>query len=118
MEPNEYTHSSLHQGIILYVTPSLDKLVDFNVWATATVQIFYSLGVSSGTLITMSSYNKFTNNCQRDAVTVALINCFTSVYAGIAIFAILGHMAFRMGGLSVGEVARAGNLLAELLAVI
>ena len=117
MEPNEYTHTSLHQGIIFYVTPSLDKLVDFNVWATATVQIFYSLGVSSGTLITMSSYNKFTNNCQRDAVTVALINCFTSVYAGIAIFAILGHMAFRVD-LDVGEVARAGNLLAELLAVI
>ena len=97
--------------------PNLDKLVDPNVWATATVQIFYSLGVSSGTLITMSSYNKFTNNCQRDAVTVALINCFTSVYAGIAIFAILGHMAFRVD-LDVGEVARAGNLLAELLAVI
>ena len=46
-----------------------------------------------GTLITMSSFNKFKNNCLKNALTVALINCCTSVYGGFAIFSVLGFMA-------------------------
>lgn len=41
----------------------------------------------------MSSYNPVNNNCYRDAVKVSLINFFTSIYAGIVIFAILGYKA-------------------------
>ena len=36
----------------------------------STVKLFYSLGMSFGSLLTFASYNKFRNNCLRDALVV------------------------------------------------
>lgn len=41
------------------------KISIFQVWLEAGLQVFYSLGPAWGGLITMSSYNKFDNNCLR-----------------------------------------------------
>lgn len=41
----------------------------------------------------LSSYNPVNNNCYKDAIKVSLINIFTSIYAGIIIFSILGYKA-------------------------
>ncbi|XP_071086745.1 sodium- and chloride-dependent glycine transporter 2-like [Haliotis cracherodii] len=81
------------KGIAFYMIPVPEKLKNAKVWGDAASQIFYSLGPAWGGLLTMSSYNKFKNNCQRDAVIVALINCGTSIFAGFAIFSLLGFMA-------------------------
>lgn len=94
-------------GVIYYLEPQWHRLSEPRVWADAAVQIFYSLSVCSGGLITMSSYNDFSNNCYRDSVIVAIINCATSIYAGIAIFAILGYMSF-VTGLPIDKVATQG----------
>ncbi|XP_012944276.1 sodium- and chloride-dependent glycine transporter 1 [Aplysia californica] len=98
-------------GVIYYLKPDLDRLADPRVWSDAATQIFYSLSACSGGLIAMSSFNKFTNNCHRDAIIVAILNCSTSVFAGFVIFSILGFMAYEKG-VDVSEVAKEGPGLA------
>ncbi|CBY07021.1 unnamed protein product [Oikopleura dioica] len=98
-------------GIKFYLKPDITKLSDPKVWSTAASQIFFSLGVSFGGLMVMSSYNKFSNNIMRDTFIVALGNCFTSIFAGFGVFSFLGHMAFK-NCMSVDSVVRSGPGLA------
>jgi len=99
------------EGVKFYITPQWDRLADAKVWKDAATQIFYSLGVGFGGLQVMSSYNKFHNNCLQDAILVALINCCTSVYAGFAIFSMIGFLAHKTG-VPVQDAATSGPGLA------
>ena len=98
-------------GIKFYVTPDFKKLADIDVWIAAANQIFYSLGPTFGGLVTLASYNKFDNNCHRDALVVAFLNCGTSVFAGFVVFSILGFMAHESGE-DVQNVVKSGAALA------
>lgn len=84
-------------GIEYYVVPRWELLANWKPWYEAAVQIFYSLGVAFGGLQAMSSYNRFKNNCYRDAIIVAVLNCSTSIFAGFVIFSVLGHLSFKTG---------------------
>uniref|UniRef100_A0A1I8FC76 WAT1-related protein n=1 Tax=Macrostomum lignano TaxID=282301 RepID=A0A1I8FC76_9PLAT len=103
------------EGVKFYLTPVWSRLADYKVWMEAATQIFFSLSCCNGGLIAMSSYNiNFRNNCQRDAVMVALINCGTSVFAGLVIFCNLGFMSHQKN-VPVGEVAKGGPGLAFIV---
>ena len=65
-------------GIEFYLKPDVSKLSEGKVWSDAATQIFFSLGVAFGGLMTMSSYNEFNNNIMRDTFVVCLGNCFSS----------------------------------------
>ncbi|XP_070495246.1 sodium-dependent serotonin transporter [Chironomus tepperi] len=81
------------EGIRYYLTPEWEKLKNTKVWIDAASQIFFSLGPGFGTLLALSSYNKFNNNCYRDALLTSSINCLTSFLAGFVIFSVIGYMA-------------------------
>ncbi|XP_045773215.1 sodium-dependent serotonin transporter [Maniola jurtina] len=95
------------EGIRYYLTPEWHKLQNTKVWIDAASQIFFSLGPGFGTLLALSSYNKFHNNCYRDALITSSINCLTSFLAGFVIFSVLGYMA-HVQNKSIEEVGLEG----------
>ncbi|KAK3106826.1 hypothetical protein FSP39_000767 [Pinctada imbricata] len=98
-------------GIIYYFKPQWDKLGTAKVWGDAAVQIFFSLSPCWGGLITLASYNKFHNNCFLDAIIVSVLDCVTSVFAGLVIFSIIGYMAAQLQ-IDIDKVASEGAGLA------
>uniref|UniRef100_A0A8C5JLV9 Transporter n=1 Tax=Junco hyemalis TaxID=40217 RepID=A0A8C5JLV9_JUNHY len=99
------------KGIQFYLTPQFDHLLSSKVWIEAALQIFYSLGVGFGGLLTFASYNTFHQNIYRDTFIVTLGNAITSILAGFAIFSVLGYMSQELG-VPVNQVAKAGPGLA------
>ncbi|XP_078067035.1 sodium-dependent noradrenaline transporter [Mustelus asterias] len=94
-------------GIKAYLSIDFERLKEAQVWIDAATQIFYSLGAGFGVIIAFASYNKFDNNCYRDAILTSSINCVTSFFSGFAIFSVLGYMAFKHG-VDISEVATDG----------
>ncbi|XP_012214972.1 sodium- and chloride-dependent glycine transporter 1-like isoform X2 [Linepithema humile] len=84
------------EGVLWYIKPDFSTLNSATVWADAASQVFYSLGISCGSLVTLASYSKFHNNCHRDTIFVTFANLFTSIFAGFVIFSILGFLAREM----------------------
>lgn len=80
-------------GLKYLFTPNWETLKNPEVWLDAATQIFFSLSLAFGGMIAFSSYNPQKNNCERDALIVGCVNSFTSIYASIPIFAILGFLA-------------------------
>ncbi|XP_062131358.1 LOW QUALITY PROTEIN: sodium- and chloride-dependent glycine transporter 1 [Drosophila sulfurigaster albostrigata] len=83
-------------GILFYLTPDWKQLANAQVWGDAAVQIFFALSPAWGGLITLSSYNKFSNNCYKDSLIVAFCNIATSFFAGLVIFSIIGFLAHEL----------------------
>uniref|UniRef100_A0A8C2C4S6 Transporter n=1 Tax=Cyprinus carpio TaxID=7962 RepID=A0A8C2C4S6_CYPCA len=82
-------------GIKAYLSVDFLRLCDAQVWIEAATQICFSLGVGFGVLIAFSSYNKFSNNCYRDAIITSSINSLTSFFSGFVIFSFLGYMSHK-----------------------
>ncbi|CAM1329526.1 Uncharacterised protein g10051 [Pycnogonum litorale] len=55
-------------GLLYFITPRWDKLSDITVWQEASVQIFFSVGLASGSMVTFASYNKFNHNIIRSVI--------------------------------------------------
>ncbi|XP_075996959.1 sodium- and chloride-dependent neutral and basic amino acid transporter B(0+)-like [Genypterus blacodes] len=107
------TLEGARDGIEFYIgsLSNLTKLTEAEVWKDAATQTFYSLSIGWGGLMTLASYNNFNNNVFKDSIVVPLINAGTSVFAGFAIFSILGHMAYIYEK-PVGQVVKEGFGLA------
>ncbi|XP_059149192.1 sodium- and chloride-dependent glycine transporter 1-like [Physella acuta] len=83
-------------GVLFYIWPDFSKLLLRQTWLEASLQVVYSLGPIWGGLVTVASYNKFNNNCLRDSIMLTFLCEGTSIFAGFAIFTVLGHMAYNL----------------------
>ncbi|XP_052782132.1 sodium- and chloride-dependent glycine transporter 1-like [Mya arenaria] len=99
------------EGIKFFIFPVWSKLLEARVWKDAAVQIFFSMSIAGGGLVTLSSYNRFHNNILKDTIIVVLGDFFTCIFAGFVIFSYLGFMAGQQGT-TVDKVAQDGAGLA------
>lgn len=83
------------------------KLKDIQVWVNATSQIFNSIGIGFGSLITFSSFNRQNKTILRDTLFIATINSLTSLMSGFIIFSVLGHISVMVGQ-DITELATQG----------
>lgn len=84
-------------GLNALFTPSWGALLDLNVWIAAYAQIFFSLSIAFGIMVTYSSYQKRKANMTSSGLVVAFANSSFELLAGIGVFATLGFLAFRQG---------------------
>ncbi|PNF16937.1 Sodium-dependent nutrient amino acid transporter 1 [Cryptotermes secundus] len=99
-------------GILFFITPQWDKLLDPIVWYSAVTQAFFSLGICFGAIVMYSSYNDFHHNVYRDAMIVTTLDTFTSLLAGCTIFSILGNLMHELKITNIEKVVQGGTGLA------
>lgn len=99
-------------GILFFIRPKWDLLLQPKVWYAAITQCFFSLSVSFGPILTYSSYNNFGHRVDRDVMIVTTLDTFTSLIAGCTIFGILGNLAHEIGTDDIKTVVRGGTGLA------
>ena len=98
-------------GLNAFFEPNWTVLADPSVWAAAYGQIFFSLSVGFGIMITYSSYVGRSTNMTGSGLVVGLANSSFELLAGIGVFSALGFMA-QASGVDVSEVATDGLGLA------
>lgn len=81
------------EGLNAFFTPQWDALGKHEVWLAAFAQIFYSLSVAFGIMLTYASYLKPKSNLTGTGLVAGFANSSFEILAGIGVFAALGFMA-------------------------
>ncbi|MEV3938821.1 sodium-dependent transporter [Glycomyces sp. NPDC049804] len=84
-------------GLDAFFTPDWSALQDSTVWVSAYGQIFFSLSVGFGIMVTYASYLKRKSDITTSAFTVGFANSSFELLAGIGVFSVLGYMALQAG---------------------
>lgn len=108
------TLSGAMDGLNYLFTPDFSKIMDGRVWVAAYGQIFFTLSICFAIMLAYSSYLPKKSDVVNNAFITAFGNCGFSLLAGIAVFSVLGHMAFTQG-VGVEEVAAGGVGLAFIV---
>ena len=99
------------EGLTALFTPDWGALLNPGVWAAAYGQIFVSLSIGFGIMITYASYVGRKTDMTGSGAVVGFANSSFEILAGIGVFAALGFMA-QAAGVQIDEVVAAGVGLA------
>ncbi len=104
------------QGLVYFLDPVWSQLAKPSTWRFAFGQVFFSLSLAFGVMLTYASFLHRKSDINNNAAIIGLADFVTSFIAGLAIFATLGGMAFvtAQAGAAVGveNVVDAGPGLA------
>ncbi|MBN1670654.1 MAG: sodium-dependent transporter [Kiritimatiellae bacterium] len=104
------------EGLVYYLDPKWAELAKPATWRFAFGQVFFSLSLAFGVMITYASFLHKKSDLNNNAAIISLADFGTSFVAGLAVFATLGAMAFatRQAGdyVPVEKVANGGPGLA------
>lgn len=98
-------------GLEALFTPDWGALTNPTVWIQAYGQIFFSLSVGFGIMITYASYLKRKSNATGSGLVVGFANSSFEVLAAVGVFATLGFLALS-ANTAVDEVVSSGLGLA------
>ncbi|MCK4259941.1 MAG: sodium-dependent transporter [Halanaerobiales bacterium] len=90
-------------GINKFLTPDFSALANTKVWLAAFSQIFFSLSLGFGVMITYASYLPKDSDVVNNAFITGLGNSAISFMVGLGVFGVLGYMAHQ-SGLPIEEV--------------
>jgi len=94
-------------GLLYYLRPNWEMLTDPSVWIHAYGQIFFSLSLGFGILIAYASYMPEESDVANSALITCFGNCVTSFLAGLAVFSVLGYLAYLQNA-AVKDVVAGG----------
>ena len=92
------------------------KLYNGELWSAACGQILFSLSPGTGTAMTLTSFSKKSTDVYKTALIVAVSNSVFSLFAGFAVFGVLGNLA-KNTGTPVAEVASASGMGLAFVAI-
>lgn len=98
-------------GLNTLFTPDWSKVMQPKVWVAAYGQVFFSLSLAMGIMMTYSSYLPKKTDINNSAFMTAFANCGFEFLSAITVFAILGFMA-NSSGVPMSEVVSSGVGLA------
>ncbi len=81
------------EGIIRYLKPDFSRLAGAKVWIDAYSQIFFTLSLGFGIMVTYASYLPRKADINFNASMACLVDTVISLIAGLAVFGTLGYMA-------------------------
>jgi NSS family neurotransmitter:Na+ symporter len=84
-------------GIAVYLTPRFSMLKNWNIWLDAFSQMCFTLSLGFGIMIAYASYLPEKCNITGSALCTGLVNSGFSIFAGFAVFSILGYMSVKQG---------------------
>ncbi|GAA2350700.1 sodium-dependent transporter [Streptomyces carpaticus] len=98
-------------GLNALFQPDWGALTNGSVWVAAYGQIFFSLSIGFGIMITYASYLNRRSDLTGSAMVAGFANSSFEILAGIGVFATLGFMAAQ-AGVGVDDVVSGGVGLA------
>ncbi|CAD5122198.1 DgyrCDS10644 [Dimorphilus gyrociliatus] len=78
------------EGLDILSRFDVEELKSASLWGDAAEQIFFSLNIGLGSLISLASYNRFHYNIIKDVMVVPILNFITSIACTLIIYSIIG----------------------------
>jgi neurotransmitter:Na+ symporter, NSS family len=103
----EHPEWNVNAGLGFMWNPQFDRLKDPTVWLKAAGQIFFTLSVGIGVILTYSSYVKQKQDIALSSLTAGSVNGFAEVIIGGSIVVVAAVCFFGIAG---AQVASAGSI--------
>ncbi|MDR3223752.1 MAG: sodium-dependent transporter [Methanobrevibacter sp.] len=95
-------------GLIKLFNPNFNEIYSTHIWIAAISQIFFSLSIGEGILITYASYLPKKTNLIKSSFIVTSVNCGFELFTAIGIFSILGFMSTTTG-ININDLVTQGT---------
>ncbi len=106
-----FTLPGAWDGLNYFLQPNFKELLNPQVWIEAFSQVFFSMSIGFGIMIAYASYLPDKSDVNNNALLAGLLDAAIAFMGGLAVFSVLGYLAFKQG-VMVPDVVTSGPGLA------